>query len=231
MNWIFLCWLVLVSSFGGASAALGDELSTEERWKTWRKDLDHLFEEIEKPAELRAILKAKDIDWKGVRREADKRFSQLAKDFKKRKKNDASEESLEFYNLLVYVVGQLRDSHAHIDAGKGINEACLAKRPKRFDAGIELQLGTHGTVLVANTLAARNSNSPLHGKGVRHTATILETIDGKPAFEYFRHWHGGRSMIVGNGIAPDELVLQDLVELSVGIDSCIARAEAWFGEL
>src|SRR5690606_35929926 len=113
-----------------ANPARLDELSTAERWEVWRKDLDHLFEEIEKPAELRAILKAKDIDWKGVRREADKRFTQLAKDFKKRKKNDALEESLEFYGLLVHVVGQLRDSHAYVDAGKEIAAAWQAKRPK-----------------------------------------------------------------------------------------------------
>ncbi len=45
-----------------------------------------------------------------------------------------------------------------------------------------------------------------------------------------RHWHGGRSTIEGHGIDPDEEVLQDLVELSLGIDSCIARAEAWLAD-
>ena len=44
-----------------------------------------------------------------------------------------------------------------------------------------------------------------------------------------RHWHGGRSTIEGNGVEPDEVVLQDLVELSLGIDSCTARAEEWLG--
>ncbi len=45
-----------------------------------------------------------------------------------------------------------------------------------------------------------------------------------------RHWRGGRSTIEGIGIEPDEVVLQDLVELSFGIDSCIRRAEAWLGD-
>ena len=44
-----------------------------------------------------------------------------------------------------------------------------------------------------------------------------------------RHWHGGRSTIEGVGIDPDEEVFRDLVELSRGIDSCIARAQAWVG--
>ena len=30
-----------------------------------------------------------------------------------------------------------------------------------------------------------------------------------------------------SGIDPEEVVLQAIVELSVGIDSCIARAEKW----
>ena len=46
----------------------------------------------------------------------------------------------------------------------------------------------------------------------------------------YRHWRGGRSKIEGTGLPPDEEVLQDVVELSLGIDSCIARAEAWLGE-
>lgn len=41
-----------------------------------------------------------------------------------------------------------------------------------------------------------------------------------------RHWHGGRSKIEGTGIHPDVVVHQDIVELSVGIDSCIQTAEA-----
>ena len=45
-----------------------------------------------------------------------------------------------------------------------------------------------------------------------------------------RHWHGGRSQIEGVGIAPDEVVDQDIVELSLGIDSCIRAAEAWIAE-
>ena len=46
----------------------------------------------------------------------------------------------------------------------------------------------------------------------------------------YRHWRGGRSQIEGTGIEPDEVVLQDVVELSLGIDSCIRRAEAWLAE-
>jgi hypothetical protein len=51
----------------------------------------------------------------------------------------------------------------------------------------------------------------------------------KGSFVY-RHWHGGRSEIEGKGIEPDELCDQDVVELSLGIDSCIRRAEEWLGE-
>jgi hypothetical protein len=45
----------------------------------------------------------------------------------------------------------------------------------------------------------------------------------------FSHWHGGRSQIEGNGLEPDEIVDQDPVELSLGIDSCIRAAEDWLG--
>ncbi|MEM8711837.1 MAG: S41 family peptidase [Planctomycetota bacterium] len=41
------------------------------------------------------------------------------------------------------------------------------------------------------------------------------------------HWNNGSQTIEGQGIEPDEVVLQDIVELSRGIDSCRRAAEAW----
>ena len=162
-----------------------EDSTTAERWKTWRADLDYLYEEIEKPSTLKAIFKTKGIDWKAVKKEADKRMREHAKAFKKRKKNDAAAESIEFYGVLEFVIGQLRDTHAQLEADRAIVDGWRAAQPGRHDAGIEFLRGEHGLILVANTFAGRGSNSPLYGKGVRHEATYLESVDGVPAQEYF----------------------------------------------
>ncbi len=155
-----------------------------ERWKTWRKDLDHLYEVIEKPATLKQIFKAKGIAWKKVRKEADKRFKAEAAAAKKRKKGDPRADELAFLRVLRYVIAQLRDSHAYVSAGEELNKAWWDAQPKTCDAGIELQPGTHGTILVANTFAARNADSPLYQRGVRHEHTRVESINGMPAAKY-----------------------------------------------
>jgi len=155
------------------------------RWKTWHADLDHLYEEIEKPASLKQIFKAKGTEWKAVKKEADKRFKAHAAAAKKRKKKDEAADQVAFYDVLRHVVGQLRDSHAYVQVDAAVSNAWKEARPPSFDAGIELLPGTHDTILVANTFAARGSNSPLHQKGVLHDATILESVNGVPAAEYF----------------------------------------------
>ncbi len=183
---------VLASSFtlatepidASAIAARGDE-TTAERWKAWRADLDYLYEEIEKESTLRQILKAKGIDWKKVKKEADKRFSAQAKAFKKKRKNDPLAQGIEFYGILNFVVGQLRDSHAYLEVDEAIREGWKAAQPKFHDAGIEFLPGAHDVIIVSNTFAGRGSNSPLYGKGVRHEATYLESVDGVPAAKYF----------------------------------------------
>jgi hypothetical protein len=168
----------------GAGDAHADKDATK-RWKVWRKDLDHLCEVIEKESSLKQIFKAKGIDWKTVRKEATKRFKDLSAAAKKRKKADRRADEIAFLGVLRYVVSQLRDSHAYVSAGKEIDQAWWDARPPRYDAGIELQPGTYGTIVVANTWPARKSTSPLRGRGVNHEATILESVDGVPAAEYF----------------------------------------------
>lgn len=175
-----ICVLPSLASSGGQ-----DSSTTAGRWKAWRADLDYLYEEIEKPSSLRQILKAKGIDWKKIRKEADKRLQTQAKVFKKRKKNDPLEQGIEFYGILKYVVSQLRDTHAYLDVDKEIVEGWKAVQPKYFDAGIEFTPGAHDLILVSNTFAGRGSNSPLYGKGVRHEATYIDSIDGVPAVEHF----------------------------------------------
>jgi hypothetical protein len=43
----------------------------------------------------------------------------------------------------------------------------------------------------------------------------------------YRHWLGGTCKVEGAGIEPDEPVDQDVVELSLGIDSVVSAAERW----
>ncbi len=184
---------LLLSSFLAASLLAGssagmtvfDESTTVERWKVWRADLDYLIEEIEQPTTLKAIFKTKGIDWKKVTKAANKRFVEQAKAFKKRKSKDTRAEEIEFYGILEFVVGQLRDTHAQLKVDGAIVEGWRATLPMRQQAGIEFLRGDHELVLVANTFAGRGSNSPLYGKGVRHEATYLESVDGVPAAEYF----------------------------------------------
>ena len=165
-------------------AAVADD-SGEARWKVWREDLDYLYEEIEKPSSLDRILDDKGIEWKRVKKEADARFKDAAKAAKKRRKDDELADQVEFYGILDFVVGQLRDSHAYVRAADGVREAWQASKPPRFQAGIEFLSGAHDTILVANTFAARGANSPLNAKGVRHEATVLRAVNGTPAAEFF----------------------------------------------
>jgi Peptidase family S41 len=175
------CALVLPLALPGANLDDG----ARAQWKTWRADLDYLYETIEKPPSLRQIFKVKGIDWKGVKQEADERFRGLAKAAGKRKRADQGGDEVAFYDLLRFVVGQLRDSHAFVKVDEGVSKAWSESRPPAFAAGIEFLPGTNGSVIVANTFAGRGSNSPLRGKGVMHEATVLESIDGVPAALYF----------------------------------------------
>ena len=173
--------LLVLPLLAGATRA---DAKDAKRWKVWRKDLEHLYEVIEKPATLKQILKTKGINWKKVRKEADKRFKAQQSAAKKRKRSDARADELAFLGVLRFVISQLRDSHAYVSAGKELDKAWWDARPKTYDAGIELQPGTHGTILVANTFAARKSVSPLYQRGVRHEQTRLESVNGVPAAKY-----------------------------------------------
>ena len=181
-------WLPLAGALLCAAATAlepGATSQADERWEVWRADLDYLFEEIEKPDTLRPIFEVKDIDWKKVRKEYEERFAKLAKAAKKRNDENARTDEVEFYGLLHGLVGQLRDSHAHLEVDSAISTAWKAAQPVSFEAGIELLPGHHGVILVANTFAARGADSPLYQKGVRHEATVLESVNGTPAAEYF----------------------------------------------
>lgn len=155
------------------------------RWKTWKADLNHLYEVVEKEAPLKEIFRVKGIEWKKVKKEAEKRFKVLAKAAGKRRKDDVKADEIGFYGVLRFVVSQLRDSHASLEVREDIAKAWFEAQPKTYAAGIELQPGTHGTVIVSNTRAGRGSNSPLGQRGVRHAMTILESVNGTPAAEYF----------------------------------------------
>ncbi len=177
-----LCGALVLAAFSGDARGDGE---TVKRWKAWASDLGHLYEEIEKEASLKQIFRAKGIDFKKVKKEADKRFKALGKAARKRRQDDRRADEVAFYGVIRYVVSQLRDSHARVRVEEQIAKAWSEAQPKRFAAGIELLPGTHGTVIVANTFAGRGSNSPLYQRGVRHEATILESINGVPAAEYF----------------------------------------------
>ena len=45
-----------------------------------------------------------------------------------------------------------------------------------------------------------------------------------------RYLHDAVLERLNSGLWPDEVVDQDVIELSLGIDSCIRRAETWLGE-
>jgi C-terminal processing protease CtpA/Prc len=182
LRWAPLCAALLLAALPGL--AWGDADGVK-RWKTWAADLDHLYEVIEKEASLKEILRVKGIDIKKVRKEADKRFKALAKAAKKRRKDDQRADEIGFYGVLRYVISQLRDSHAYVKVSDEIAKAWSEAQPKTYAAGIELLPGAHGTVIVANTFAGRGSNSPLGQRGVRHEATLLESVNGTPAAEYF----------------------------------------------
>ncbi len=169
-----------------SAASLPGEETSQTRWKAWRKDLNYLFDEIEKPSTLKSILKAKGISWKKVKKEANGRFNAHAKAFRKNKQSKAPEERVAFYGILRYTIGQLRDTHAHLKVADSISKAWQDSLPKTFDAGIEFQPGSQGLILVSNTFAARGANSPLMAKGVHHEATYLASINGKPSTKYFQ---------------------------------------------
>ena len=231
---VLACAFIHATPTVGAVPLAAKDETTAERWKAWRADLDYLYEEIEKESTLRQILKAKGIDWKKIKKEADKRFGAQAKAFKKKKKNDPLAQGIEFYGILNHVVGQLRDSHAHVQVDEKILEGWKAAQPKYYEAGIELMPGAHGVILVSNTYPGRGSSSPLRAKGVGHDATYLESVDGVPAVEYFeerakakyeeegwqstygRAWSGalnGLAIAEGEGI---KLVFQTLEEPDAG---------------
>jgi C-terminal processing protease CtpA/Prc len=179
---VLLGVLLLVVATAGTARA---DKAGVKRWKTWAADLDHLYETIEKAAPLKEIFRTKGIDWKKVKKEADKRFKAGAKAARKRKKDDERADEIAFYDVVRYVIAQLRDSHAGVKVDQEIHEAWSEAQPKTFHAGIELLPGTHGLVLVANTFAGRGSNSPLRGRGVLHDMTYLESVNGTPAPKYF----------------------------------------------
>ena len=179
--WMCAVALTLLPAASGIASA-GAESS--KRWKTWKKDLDYLYETIGKESSLKQIFKVKGIKWKAVVKEANKRFKAASSAGKKRKKDDQRADELAFYGVLRYVVGQLRDSHAYVSAADEINEAWRSAQPKVCDAGIELCPGAHGVVIVANTRAARNADSPLLSRGVQYQQTIVESINGEPALEF-----------------------------------------------
>ncbi len=181
--------IVIAATFLALAPGVDDaraDSDSVKRWKVWKKDLQYVLDEIEKPASLKQIFKTKGIEWKKVRKEAEKRFKGLAAAARKRKKSDEGADGIAFYGVLRYVISQLRDSHAYVSPGEGIHKAWQAAQSEACDAGIELQPGTHGTVIVANTFAGRNSTSPLYQRGVRHVETILETVNGVPAEEYLQ---------------------------------------------
>jgi len=182
IRWAPFCAVLLLAALPGL--ARGDAEGVK-RWKTWRADLDHLYEEIEKAAPLKEIFRTKGIDFKKVKKEADKRFKAHAKAARKRRKDDLRADEIAFYGVLRHVISQLRDSHASLQVKEEIRKAWSDAQPRTYHAGIELLPGTHGTVIVANTFAGRGSNSPLGQRGVRHEATILESVNGTPAAEYF----------------------------------------------
>ncbi len=168
------CAVLLLA--GGAEA---------QRWKAWRADLDYLYKEIEKPSALKQIFKQKGIKWKAIRASADKQFKAAEKASKKRRKGDQRSDEVAFYGVLRYLIGQLRDSHAYITVDDEIKAAFEAAQPPEFEAGIEFLRGTYGKILVANTFAARGANSPLMKRGIKHQATLLESVNGEPAARYF----------------------------------------------
>lgn|GEM_PF-2000718 len=179
--------LIALALLPALAAAAGGptEDPAEARWESWRADLDHLYELVEEPHTLRQIFDVKGIDWKAVRGETDARFRDLAKEAKKRRRDDEAADQVAFYGLLHHLVGQLRDSHARLVVDPKIQEAWQAAQPKRLEAGIEFLPGTQDLILVANTFAARGANSPLYQRGVRHERSFLESVNGVPAGEYF----------------------------------------------
>lgn len=176
-----------VSSTTNSPLSPVPDADSVKRWKAWDKDLQYLFKEIEKPSSLKKIFKEKGIDWKKVKKEAEKRLDGFAKGAKK-SKGGAEEEQLQkaqFYGVLEFVISQLRDSHAHLKAKGRAAENYRESLPKRHQAGIEFLQGDHGLILVSNTFAGRGSNSPLYGKGVRHECTWVDTINGVAAPKFF----------------------------------------------
>ena len=169
--------LLLQPSAGAGPRA--DEVA--DRWKAWEADLEYLCEEIDKPPQLRQIFKVKGIEWKKVRKGLEKRFKELAKAAKKRGRDDEMADSIAFYDLLHDVIGQLHDGHAYVEVDEKVREAWLAAEPKFHSAGVELMPGTHGTVIVAYV----NPGDPVSGRGVTHVATVLESVNGQDAREYF----------------------------------------------
>ena len=178
-------FLLLFACTGGICTAHPAGSKTPKYWKEWSADLDYLLEEIEKPSSLREIFKVKGIEWKRVRKEAQRRFKELAQAASKRRRQDEKADQAGFYGVLRYVVSQLRDSHAGIEIDPAIAEAWQAAQPVRYDAGIELQPAAGGVVAVSNTFAGRGSNSPLYGRGIRHEGTYLLSVNGVAADRYF----------------------------------------------
>ena len=150
----------LLASPAHVDASVPGDADTSRRLKAFRADLDYLYEEIEEPASLRQIFKVKGIDWKKLRRATDKRFKTLATAAGRRSRSDELADQVAFYDVLRFLIGGLRDSHAYVEVDDAIRDAWQAGQPPRFDAGMELLPGAHGVVIVSNTFAARGANSP-----------------------------------------------------------------------
>ena len=174
---VLLVVATLVLGFAGD--APGQKGDAARRWKAWKADFAYLCDEIEKPSSLKQIFKVKGIKWKAARKKLEKRFAALARQGKKRKNRQADE--VAFYGFLIEVMGELRDGHASVIVEKGIRDAWRAAQPRLHSAGVELMPGTHGTVIVAYV----NPGDPVAGRGITHEATLLESVNGKKAAQYF----------------------------------------------
>lgn len=150
-----LRWSLAILLLLGALASANDA-------KTRKRDLTALLEHLDKECKL---LKEKKINWRGVSAEARKRLRKVSSD-------------VEFYGLVVWVVGQLRDSHAGVmPKDKALSEKWWKAQPERLQVPMGLMPGAHGLVLVSSP------GKTMRDRGVE-VGMVLSTVDGKDAAEW-----------------------------------------------
>jgi len=161
--WLVFLFLIFPLAAGPTTSAADGAMIFGDRTKQYKSDLDALLKHLDKECQL---LSQKKIKWNKVSSEARKRLKSVTSD-------------VEFYGLLVWVVGQLRDSHAHVaPKDQSLATAWNEQKPQQRQVPMALMPGAHDLVLVSWVSDA------MQDLGIE-VGLALDSINGEGAWDWF----------------------------------------------